>query len=553
MNKTSRKIDVLLAFVLNIVFLVCFMCFYELIHEANDDLAISFMLEGAYGEYSEYVVYQNVLWARFVIFLNQLIPQVKWYMVLMFAMSFANFTCVTYALLRMQGRKIGLMISSVLLLFCGYHTYVIFQYSRIAAVVTAGGLLFMFYGLEHALCKKEKWFCVFAGGFLALWGSMIRFPMFAVAVVLAGGSIGLYKVWCLYREKQEGWLKKIGMYVAVFGSVGVLSLGLYIYDSLQYSSDEYWVQYTEYNDVRTELWDYGFPDYYENLGLYQSLGISEIDYAYYRYWNIDPENLTMDVLNTLVDAKEEKDFVFSSFIEVFPKLFEQHSVYIAFLILAIVAICLNRKNLYFALYGFLGVMIFEAVFFYMGRCGWARVDCGMWMAALLALAYGVSDDFAKLRDVSWKWVAAVITMAMVLNSSHLSQTTHEMSGMVGSTKDIYEVIENDKENLYVVLALAPSIYYGFDYWEPCEKGELSNVYNAFGWEQKTKVRDAILDNYGITNIYIDSINNDHVYFITGEQTDMLQRFLRENYDENAYLSYESEVNGVALWRIKTSE
>lgn len=553
MKKDSRKIDLLLALGLNAVFLAFFMCFYEMLHETNDDWAISYLLEGAYGEYTECVVYQNVIWARFVIFLNKLIPQIKWYMVIMFAMLFTNFVSVTYAFFRILGRRMGTLVNTIMVFYCGYHTYVLFQYSRVATVVTAGGLLVMFYALEHAACKKEKWILVVLGGILAVWGSMIRFPMFGVAVVLAGGSIGLYKVWCLFREKKEGWLKEIGTYVAVFGCVGVISLGCYVYDSMQYSSDEYWVDYMEYNDVRTELWDYGFPDFYENIDLYYGLGITENDYGYYRYWNIDPENLTMDVMHTLADAKKEKEFVLSSFLEVFPRLFEQHNVYTLFVIFALIAIGFNKKNLYFGLYGYLAAMVFEGFFMYLGRCALPRVDCGMWIAALFGLVYGASDDLAKIKNVSWKWVAMVVGAAVALSNAHMPQTPHEMSETVASTKKEYEVISNDKDHLYIVLALAPSVYYGFDYWEPCEVGELSNIYNAFGWEQKMKVKDKILENYGIENIYTDSVNNEKVYFIAGSQKDKLEQYLQENYDPNLYLSRESEVYGIDVWGIRTRE
>lgn len=550
MNKTSRKIDLLWALALNVLCLAFFACFYEMIQEANDDLAISFLLEGAYGQHSEYVVYQNIIWARFVVFLNKLIPQVKWYMVIMFAMLFTNFVGIAYAFFRMLGRKLGFLVNAILVFYCGYNTYVIFQYSRVAAVVTAGGVLLIFYALEHALCKKEKWMLIVLGGVLAVWGSMIRFPVFGMAVLITGGCLGLHKVWTLFREKKDGWLKEIGTYIAVFGTVGVLSLGCYLYDSNQYSSDEYWAEYVEYNKVRTELWDYGFPDYNENIWLYLSMGLSPNDDAFYRSWNVDADHFTMDALYTLVDAKPEKEFVLLSFLEVFPRLFEQYNVYTMFIILALVAIGLKRKNLYFGLYGYLVVMVLEAIFMYLGRCGFSRIDCGMWMAALLALAYGVSDSLKVFKDISWKWVAIIAVSAIVLSNAHIPQAGYEMSGKIASTKEEYEYISNDKEHLYIVLSFAPSVYYGFDYWEPCEVGELSNVYNSFGWEQRMKVKDAILENYGIENIYKDSINNDTVYFVAGPQKDMLEAYVQQHYDAEARLEWVGQIKETDIWALR---
>lgn len=385
---------------------------------------------------------------------------------------------------------------------------------------------------------------------MAVWGSMIRFPVFGIAVVITGGSIGLHKVWILFREKKEGWVQEIGTYVAVFGTVGALSLGCYVYDSVQYSSDEYWAEYVEYNEVRTELWDYGFPDYKENVWLYLSMGLSPNDYAFYTSWNVDSEHFTMDALYTLVDAKTEKEFVLTSFLEVFPRLFEQYNVYTMFVILALIAIGLNRKNLYFGLYGFLVVMTIEGVFMYLGRCGYSRIDCGMWMAALFGLVYGVSESLKTFKDISWKWVALIVGAAVALSNAHIPQAGYETSGKVASTKTEYEYISNDKEHLYIVLSLAPSVYYGFDYWEPCELGELSNVYNAFGWEQKMKVKDAILENYGIENIYKDSINNDNVYFVTGSQKDTLETYVQQHYDAEAYLEWVGQINETDIWALR---
>lgn len=554
MKKNSKKYDLLLAFGINILVFLIYYFFFGFFHESNDDLGISFLMEGAYGEYSEYVVYQNFLWAKLVIAFNQLIPQVKWYMVLMYIGMFANFVGITYTFLRAQGKKLGVLTSAIMLMFCGYHSYVIFQYSRIAAVVTVGGLVLLFFALEYAEDKKEKWIALVCGTMLCLWGSMLRFQMFALAVVLGGGVIGLYKVFVIIKERKENWLKQIGTYVAVFGMVGVLSVGLYVVDMLHYTQDEYWNSFKEFNEVRTELWDYGFPDYYQNAQLYNELGINESDYIFHIQWNMD-DYLTTETLTKLVEAKEEKTFSLSGFLSEFPDKFMSNSLYLAYLVLAVAAIALNRKNIYFAAYGFCGVMAFEAYFYYTGRYGMDRIDCGMWMVAIITLIYGMSKELAEFKLQNWKWVVAVVAMAAILNISYIDQNPHPLRNYVASTKTLYEQISADKEHLYICTATAPYVYFGFDFWEPCEVGELSNIYNAYGWEQRVEVKEQILENYNVSNIYRDSINNEKIYFITGQGQSavLLQNYIMENYNENAALAPVQEIAGYTVWSIKTNE
>jgi len=552
-KKESRKIDLLMAFVINVVFLIIYTCIFNPIHETNDDLAISFMLEGAYGEYTPYVVYQNVLWGKFMVALNMLLPQFKNYMIIMYGMLFVNFLGVTYTFLRTQGRKWGSVISTAILLFCGYQSYVIFQYSRVAAVVAAGGLLLLFYALEHAGCKKEKWIMIVLGGFLSLWASMIRFQMFAMSVVLVGGCIAIHRAWKIFREHKSEWLKRLLPYVAVFGTVGVLSLGLYVVDRVHYSSDEGWAAYTEFNEVRTELWDYGFPAYNDHAAFYNEMGISLTDFYYYYTWNMDEEVMTTEYLSQIAAAKPAKTFSVIEYFSLFPKDFLTISPFVLYLVLAVVAIAINWKNIYFAAYGFAGVMAFEAYFFYIGRCSIERVDCGMWMVACMALAYAVADDVKAIVVHTWRYAVAAIAVTGLLFAGDLVRTDAEVDGVVGSTKELYQTIREDKEHMYIVMSFAPRIYYAYDFWEPCVQGDFSNVYNAYGWEFNVPVKQAIREAYGIENIYRDSIDNETVYFVADTQQDVLQLYIQENYNPNAVVVYEKEIAGVPIWSVRTVE
>jgi len=545
---TEKKKDLLIAFIINIGFFLFYTCCCTLLHETNDDFAMSFLVEGAYGQRSPYLIFQNVLWGKVLVFLYTLLPMMKWYSITMYAMLFLSFWGITYVLLRKQGRKVGCVSTALMLLFCGFQIYVRFQFSKVAAIATAAGMIMLLYALKYAAEKLEKTICILIGAVLALWGSMIRFQMFAMSVALVGGCIGLYEVWKLFREKKEGWLKQIGTYIAVFGTVGVLSLALYVVDQSFYASEE-WQEYMKFNQLRSELWDYELPSYYENLDLYTSLGISEIDYSFYNEWNMDPSVLDVEKMQALIDARPERETSLEEYFSVYPAAFVTNSLYVMFILLALFAICMDKRNLYFALYGFCVVMTLQFYFYLIGRYGLTRIDYSMWAAAVIALLYGMRVE--RVKEVSTKWIAVALSLGLVFSVAEYNRRKDGYINYVGAFKDFFVQATEDKENLYVMLIMSPTTYYGFGFWEECELGGLSNIYNAYGWESTMPLKESMLEKYDIENVFRDGINNENVYYCVGSYSELFTMYIQDNYDENAILYYEKEISGVPVYSLKT--
>lgn len=553
MNWKSKKIDLLLAFAINILFLLIYLYCFVPIQESNDDLAMSFLVEGAYGTHSEYMIFENILWGKFLVGMNKLIPTVKWYNVMSYVMIFTAFTEMSYAFLRMHGRKIGLAISAILLLFAGHHTYIMFQFSRVTAIGTIGGMMMLFYALDHAKEKIEQRICVIAGGLLTIWASMMRFEMFALCVALVGGALALYRLYVILREKSEDMKKQILTYLAVFGTVGAISIGLYVVNYVAYQSDQTWSEYTEYNKLRADLWDKGFPDYGQNEALYQSLGITYSDFIYYLNWEMDEEVLSLDTLRTLVAAKTPREHSMSHFLSMFPKDFVPLTVFILFLVVGFVAMATNKRNIFFVVFEFGAVMAAELLFYYMDRYGFPRVDSGMWIAATVVVLYGMAGDFDGIKGHAGRWALAAVGAACVLNTAWLQDFNHIQLGKVGSTRAAFQEITADKDHLYVMLTTAPSVFYAYNFWEPCGVGDLSNVYNTFGWEYNVGVKHDILESYGVTNVYRDCIDNENVYFIGGSNSVLLEQYIRENYNSEAKFYIVGEYMNCYVWSIRTGE
>lgn len=297
--------DSYIALGVNVIFFAIFLCLFQIHFETNDDNAMALMAEGAYGGYTSHLVFENLIWGKAVNVFASLFPAVKWYLVFQYGMIFVAFTFLSYIFIRLQGRKAGFVSSLFLLIVFGYQTYVVFQWTRTAAVTTIGGIIILAFGIEKVQKRWEKLIILSAGTLLCIFGSMIRFQFFLVCAVLTGGII-VIRFWEILREKPESWKRKLRSYMLVFGVVACWSVGVYAADRLYYQKDEEWKYYLKYNQLRAELWDNGFPDYEENRNLYESLGISESDMQYYHCWNMDTELLPAETLQKLVEAKKEQ-------------------------------------------------------------------------------------------------------------------------------------------------------------------------------------------------------------------------------------------------------
>ena len=66
-----------------------------------------------------------------------------------------------------------------------------------------------------------------------------------------------------------------------------------------------WNYYQEYNKVRSELLDYGLPDYNENEQHLNELGITKNDYTMISNWTFaDPERLGLNTLKAIAELKK---------------------------------------------------------------------------------------------------------------------------------------------------------------------------------------------------------------------------------------------------------
>nr|MCR5733800.1 hypothetical protein [Lachnospiraceae bacterium] len=154
MKKEYKLNDLIFSLIINAAALIVSVFLFCPFFEENDDAFLSMISEGAYGMRDHHLIYSNVIYGRLLVFLNSLIPSVRWHSILQYIMIFAAMTAVTFLICRyLKNRLFAVMF--VLASF--YELYVSLQYSKTAVFVgTAGFILLLCVARLSDICMEGE-------------------------------------------------------------------------------------------------------------------------------------------------------------------------------------------------------------------------------------------------------------------------------------------------------------------------------------------------------------------------------------------------------------
>ena len=363
--------DLAWALCLNVVILALLFIIMRPYFETNDDTALLTLINDAKITSDPHMVIASIFLGKLLMGLYSITHKLPWYTLTQYAMLFTAFTGVTYVLLRRLGKLWGLVLSAIVVLWMGYESYIVIQFSRTAGITTASALMLLFYAVSplvedlgagtdggditrrasRGIGRAKSGRIVdtdvaglprihigsaLAGILLILPGCWLRFSQFLPSAALMTG-IGLWmllRIWLPDKQDRIGVSdeassryasagryggqgdisvrEKLGRTVRLFLpflAAGGLCLACRIVDMRSYETDPVWSRFHAFDLLREQLYDYGFPDYASNLDVYREAGISDAGYTLYRNWSFtDPDRFTTDVMEKLIAAKEPRRF-----------------------------------------------------------------------------------------------------------------------------------------------------------------------------------------------------------------------------------------------------
>ncbi|WP_418405217.1 hypothetical protein [Blautia sp.] len=549
LKQKYRKISV--ALISNLLILGAMAAVMRPSFETNDDIVFAELGSGLRGVKDAHLVFQNYGLGMIYRLLYGVTGRLPWYTIVQYMILFAAFTVVTYVLISRLGEISGLCLFVILACGFGYEGYIHLQFTKTAGIAAAAAVFLLLYLLEQ---EKYSWWGIAGGILLAVIAYMYREDQFWASCGLMAGA-GLLFLFELrkYRNKK---LRRLGICVLTFGVLLLSVFGVDRWDSSKYRSAE-WKEYQEFNQLRSELLDYGFPDYDSNQEIYEELGISREAYELYKSWNFnDTEKFDTEVMKKLVDLKQKRPLTIrteTAFIRRFPSDLLRMPMFYFFAVFALLWILCGKKDVCSVISVLAECLLLVAVYFYLyyqGRYMVNRVDVGLWFSACLVMLWIFSSG--EVRYMNTK-VSVLLCMICVALGQFMMYTdwrlaTSSIPEARVSQRAVLETIGTDKEHTYLAKSgmLSEIVCYGpFD---RMPENLLDNVYWFGGWECRTPGYTRAMEVHGIINPYRDVVNNENIYLVD-DNIDLTIKYIRQYYAENAEAVFVKTIGNVDVYQI----
>ena len=549
LKQKYRKISV--ALISNLLILGAMAAVMRPSFETNDDIVFAELGSGLRGVKDAHLVFQNYGLGMIYRLLYGVTGRLPWYTIVQYMILFAAFTVVTYVLISRLGEISGLCLFVILACGFGYEGYIHLQFTKTAGIAAAAAVFLLLYLLEQ---EKYSWWGIAGGILLAVIAYMYREDQFWASCGLMAGA-GLLFLFDLrkYRNKK---LRRLGICVLTFGVLLLSVFGVDRWDSSKYRSAE-WKEYQEFNQLRSELLDYGFPDYDSNQEIYEELGISREAYELYKSWNFnDTEKFDTEVMKKLVDLKQKRPLTIrtvTAFLRRFPSDLLRMPMFYFFAVFAVLWLLCGKKDVCSVISVLAECLLLVAVYFYLyyqGRYMVNRVDVGLWFSACLVMLWIFSSG--EVRHMNTK-VSVLLCMICVALGQFMMYTdwrlaTSSIPEARVSQRAVLETIGTDKEHTYLAKSgmLSEIVCYGpFD---RMPENLLDNVYWFGGWECRTPGYTGAMEVHGIINPYRDVVNNENIYLVD-DNIDLTLKYIRQYYAENAQAVFVKTIGNVDVYQI----
>ena len=549
LKQKYRKISV--ALISNLLILGAMAAFMRPSFETNDDIVFAELGSGLRGVKDAHLVFQNYGLGMIYRLLYGVTGRLPWYTIVQYMILFAAFTVVTYVLISRLGEISGLCLFVILACGFGYEGYIHLQFTKTAGIAATAAVFLLLHLLEQ---EKYSWWGIAGGILLAVIAYMYREDQFWASCGLMAGA-GLLFLFDLrkYRNKK---LRRIGICVLTFGVLLLSVFGVDRWDSSKYRSAE-WKEYQEFNQLRSELLDYGFPDYDSNQEIYEELGISREAYELYKSWNFnDTEKFDTEVMKKLVDLKQKRSLTIrtvTAFIRRFPSDLLRMPMFYFFAVFALFWILCGKKDVCSVISVLAECLLLVAVYFYLyyqGRYMVNRVDVGLWFSACLVMLWIFSSG--EVRYMNTKVSVLLCMICVVLGQFMMYKdwrlATSSIPEARVSQRAVLETIGTDKEHTYLAKSgmLSEIVCYGpFD---RMPENLLDNVYWFGGWECRTPGYTRAMEVHGIINPYRDVVNNENIYLVD-DNIDLTIKYIRQYYAENAEAVFVKTIGNVDVYQI----
>lgn len=274
-RKTEKWLDRLLPVLL--VIILYFVCVHRggFFYSSNDDSLLTDILSGSYsGRPDAHDIYHIYPLAAVFAFLYKILPEVPWYGGGLVLTQFVCLYLVSHRCIKFARTWKGKLVSSILALSFSVVLFLsetqMIQYTMTSALLAATAIFLL-------VTEQERRPVIVV--LLYVYSCLLRFQM---GLLLTPFLLTA----CFYRWLCSERKKKVFLYyLSVVGTIfGILAVCLFAHKFAY--SDEGWKAFEEFNQVRTDIYDFGaIPPYDTNEELYRNLSVDRSEQFLLEKWS----------------------------------------------------------------------------------------------------------------------------------------------------------------------------------------------------------------------------------------------------------------------------
>lgn len=526
------------------------------IYNTNDDLTINRLVDGARGIQTAHVLYQHIFLGYLYTFLYRFFPIVPWYSCLQYAVIYVSLAAIGYVIFERFERFTGIVLYVLVQLVIGHDLYVRMQYTKLAGLASAAGMLLLLQGFADRNEKPRRGLLI--GGTILLGIAYMYRDVQALPGIALMGAVWLW-VWL---TNGNGFTRGLIKSVRLLLPAALLIAVLLVTNKAAYSTSP-WKEYRAFDNARIELLDYELPDFEENKEALEELGIDKSAYDMLDGWNYaDPEVFTTETLQAMGAMKQKQVLVskekISGFLEEVPEGLAHRHMAVLVLAFLLMWLFMSRHTWKDILCLLLELLCFIALYYYLyarGRYLVERVDAPLLLILGLAIMFlciprhnAKDNTEVKRQGMSLRmaWLRGAVTLVVCIGSlifgvtmdtgkskmlwRHSDYVVEHRNRVIRNRRKL-DYVNADTEHFYLARLNTISEDDAFEAFQTAPKGISSNILWTGGWSTFSGYYLKAMEMHGITNPMREGIDREDIR-VVDSKIDLLVEYL-QNHTESA--------------------
>lgn len=546
-----KAVRIIVNICISVIIFVLSITFGNIQYEANDDTIINLIAAGAYGEPSQYLVHNGILFGYFIKILYKIFPYVNCYLILYLVLNLLSMIVLCHVLSsafmkafsssdkKRSGWKdifwTGVITVEINLLLVK-DFYINLQYTKNGEIYAVIGILLII----SIVGKKYNYFgrLVLGACFLAL-GLLVRKESFIQVLPLAIIALAFSVI--IKRKKLDFSLKWLSRFIIPLGAC-LLVLGT---NFVAFDLNKDWSDFYKWDAIMVQKRDYG--NYYFDWCKedYLANGFTEWDFRLMEEWMWnDCDNFPLEKLQLMAEIGKgikmnrlrfEPELITQTW-ELLREAWSESLLPLVALLVVIISVivcCIKRNWL-----GLIGCMaeagggLFEIYYLAcLRRYPW-RVEFGIWFATIFFMLATVvfTCTGIEVKKVNWKLsiAAHVVVFACVIASIFgWQQATLDYTHKSWDYRDNsrYEYIKsiNNTDGLFVmsINEMFGGLCGAGNIWDINKRdfeGFYQNIIPSGGWIIPSPIGMYYAHENGISNVFKAFSERDDIYYLGGGET-----------------------------------